>query len=61
VSLCLSAYTLPFPSLHVSPSLFLTRVPPPTLSRVPCRYLDLSYNELTALPATPFNGLTNLR
>jgi hypothetical protein len=36
VSLCLlSAYTLSFPSLHVSPSLFLTRVPPPPLSRVP--------------------------
>ena len=36
MSLCLlSAYTLSFPSLHVSPSLFLTRVPPPPLSRVP--------------------------
>ena len=32
MSLCLSVYTLSFPSLHISPSLFLTRVPsPPSL------------------------------
>jgi hypothetical protein len=38
----------------------LTRVLPPPLSRVPRRGLYLYGNELTALPATVFNGLTNL-
>jgi hypothetical protein len=49
-----------FPSLHVSPSLFLTRVLPLLLSRVPRRQIYLDDNEFTALPATVFNGLTNL-
>jgi hypothetical protein len=38
----------------------LTHVPPRPLSRVFRRVLNLHYNELTALPATVFNGLTNL-
>ena len=39
----------------------LTRVPPRPLSCVVRRELDLSNNELAALPASVFNGLTNLR
>ena len=61
MSLWLSAYTLSFPSPHVSPSLFLTRVLPPPLSLVPRRALHLQYNELTALSETIFNGLSNLK
>jgi hypothetical protein len=65
VSLCLSAYTLSFRVLHAQAAMLprassLTRVLPPPLSRVPRRGLYLYGNELTALPATVFNGLTNL-
>ena len=38
------------------------RAPAPPLSRVPRRVLHLdNNNQLTTLPATVFNGLTNLR
>ncbi len=47
-------------SAYISPSLFLTRVPPSSLSLVPRRYLDLYNNELTTLTTAAFNGLTNL-
>ena len=43
------------------PAAMLTRVLRPSLSRVPRRNLILAVNELTALPAAVFNGLTNLR
>ncbi len=37
------------------------RAPASSLSCVFRRYLDLYNNKLAALPATVFNGLTNLR
>ena len=46
---------------YVATRIPLTRVPPRPLSCVVRRQLGLAHNELVALPALVFNGLTNLR